>query len=149
VPRNSINVDALWRPSDSTAVFYDMQYNLDEQTLATTSIGLAAQRDQRVAYFVGARYIGELNSTIASLAANYELTSKFSLRLAQSFNFSEKRNENSSITVVRKFDRFVTTFTFYYDAVDEESGFRFGIYPEGLGYGLTSDQFQSAFGPGR
>lgn len=146
VPRNSVNIDALWRLSDSTAVFYDMQYNLDELMLATTSVGLAAQRDQRLAYFVGARYIGELNSTIASLAASYDLTPKYSFRVSQSFNLSQRRNENSSFTLVRKFDRFYMTFAFFYDAVEDESGFRFGLYPEGLGYGLTSDQFQSAIG---
>jgi hypothetical protein len=47
VPRNSINADALWRVSDTTALLADTQYNLDENQLATSSIGLAVQREPR------------------------------------------------------------------------------------------------------
>ncbi|HVT90033.1 MAG TPA: LPS assembly protein LptD [Tepidisphaeraceae bacterium] len=146
IPRNSINVDALWRASDSTAILSDMQWNIDDQTLATTSIGMAVQRDARLSYFLGARYIGELNSTIASYAVNYELSPKYSVRFAESVDLSARKNQSTTFTIVRKFDRFIMTFTLFYDAVDDEGGFRFGIYPEGLGYGLTSDQFQQAFG---
>jgi lipopolysaccharide assembly outer membrane protein LptD (OstA) len=146
IPRNGINADALWRISDSTALLSDVQYNLDDLTLATTSIGLAVQRDTRLSYFLGARYIGEINSMIASAAANYQLSSKYSLRGTQSFNLGERRNQNSAITLVRLFDRFFMSFTFYYDAIDDESGFRFGIAPQGLGYGLSSDQLNQALG---
>ena len=48
--------------------------------------------------------------------------------------------------VTRRFDRYFLTFQFYYDAVDDQSGFRVGLFPEGLGYGLTSDQVQGAIG---
>ncbi len=147
VARNSINADALWRISDSTALLSDIQYNLDELTLATTSVGLAVQRDTRLSYFMGARYIGQINSTIASLGAYYELTAKYRLSLSQSFNFSTQQNETSAVTLIRRFDRFFMNFTFFYDAVNDESGFRFGLFPEGLGYGLSSDQLQRALGP--
>jgi hypothetical protein len=132
--------------SDTTAVLADVQYNLDEMEVATTSIGLAAQRDQRLAYFLGARYIGEINSTIATFAANYDLSAKYAIRFSESINLSDQENQDTTVTLTRKFDRFFMTFTFFYDAVEDTSGFRFGIYPEGLGYGLTSDTFQRAFG---
>lgn len=146
IPRNSINADSLWRVSDTTAVLTDMQYNLDELALATTSIGVAVQRDARLAYFLGARYIGEINSTIASFALNYDLSAKYSIRFAESLNLSDSENQDTTVTLVRKFDRFFMTFTAYYDNVEDVSGFRFGLYPEGLGYGFSSDQFQRAFG---
>jgi hypothetical protein len=144
IPRNSINADALWRVSDTTAVLSDAQYNLDQNVLATTSVGLAVQRDDRMSYFVGARYIDPLDSVIASLASDYQLTLKYSLRLAQSFNLSQRRNENTSVTLVRKFDRYFMTFSFFYDPVENDSGFRIGIYPEGLGYGVNTDQVNRA-----
>ena len=68
-------------------------------------------------------------------------------QLAQSFSLNDRRSENTAITVTRRFDRYFLTFQFYYDAVDDQSGFRVGLYPEGLGYGLTSDQVQGAIGP--
>jgi hypothetical protein len=83
---------------------------------------------------------------IASAAVNYQLSSKYTLHGTQSFNLSERRNQTSGITLVRLFDRFFMSFTMYYDAVEDESGFRFGIAPEGLGYGLSSDQLNQALG---
>ena len=145
IPRNSLNADALWRISDTTAVLADVQYNLDEMALATTSIGLAVQRDTRMAYFVGARYIGEINQTIGSLNINYELSPKYLLTAIQSFNFSEERNETSALGIIRRFDRFLVTFQVFYDAVEDQSGFRFGIIPEGLGTGFTSQGFGTLF----
>ncbi len=146
IPRNSINADALWRISDTTALLGDVQYNLDEMSLATTSLGLAVQRDTRLNYFIGARYIGQINSTIASLTANYELSTKYTLNFSQSYNFSERRNQTSSIGLIRRFDRFFVTFSAYYDAIEDESGFRFAIVPEGLGAGISSQQFGTIFG---
>jgi hypothetical protein len=141
IPRNSVNVDSLWRVSDNTAVLTDMQYNLDEMTLATASIGVAVQRESRMAYFLGTRYIGELNSTIASFVMNYDLSAKYAIRFSESINLSDRENQDTSVSLVRKFDKFFMIFTYYYDAVNDEQGFRFGLYPEGFAYGLTSDTF--------
>jgi hypothetical protein len=145
VPRDSINADALWRVSDTTDILADAQYNLDENELATTSIGMAVQRDTRLSYFVGVRYIDIVDSVIASFATNYSLTAKYSLQLVESVSLNDRRSQNTSVTLTRRFDRYFVTFTFYYNQVDDEGGFRFGIFPEGLGYGLTSDQLQSSF----
>jgi hypothetical protein len=146
VARNSINADALWRVSDTTAILADVQYNLDELTLATTSIGVAVQRDTRVSYFIGTRYIGEINSTIASFGLNYQLSTKYTVALSEAVDLSARRNQTTTATLIRKFDRFYVTASVYHDEVDDESGFRFGIFPEGFGYGLSSDQFQRALG---
>lgn len=146
IPRNSLNTDALWRVSDTTAILADESYNLDESELATTSIGATIQRDTRMAYFLGVRYIGQVNSTIASFIASYQISAKYSVRLAESVDLDQNKNQDTSITLVRKFDRFFITGTVFYDAVDDTNGFRVGIFPEGLGYGLNTDQFQNAFG---
>ncbi|MGH7176023.1 MAG: LPS assembly protein LptD, partial [Tepidisphaeraceae bacterium] len=145
IPRNSLNADALWRVSDTTAILSDVQYNLDQFELATTSIGLAVQRDPRVSYFIGARYIGQINSTLGNFAVDYELSPKYAILFAQSFNFSEEQNQDTRVTVIRKFDHFALTFTYFYDAVEDDSGFRFGLIPEGMGSGYNTGQLQSLF----
>jgi lipopolysaccharide assembly outer membrane protein LptD (OstA) len=146
IPRSSLAADALWRVSDTTAVLSDASWNIDDQDLATASIGVAVQRDIRLGYFIGTRYIGELNSTIATLAANYMLTTKYSIAFSQSYNLTDRQNQNSNVMIIRNFDRFMLTLSFYYDAVDETSGFEFGLFPTGLGYGVSSSQFESAMG---
>jgi hypothetical protein len=71
---------------------------------------------------------------------------KYSLAFVQSFNLSERQNQNSSVTVIRRFDRLLLALTLYYDAVDDESGFRFALIPEGLGAGLSSNALAPMFG---
>lgn len=146
IPRTGFNVDALWRVSDSTVILADASYNLDEHVLSTASIGAAAQRDTRLSYFAGLRYIGDVNSTIGSFVLNYEISAKYSAVFAQSFDFSGDDSNVSRLSLTRRFDRYFVTVTFYYDEVDDESGVTFAVYPEGLGYGLESGQLQALFG---
>jgi hypothetical protein len=133
IPRNSINSDATWRVSDTTAVISDVEYNLDKNKVATASVGFAAQRGDRVNYFLGQRYIQPLNSNITTFITNYQLTTKYSLSYTQSFDFGVRHNVDSGITLIRHFDRFFAAFTLRYDAIGNESGFMFNLYPEGLG----------------
>ena len=76
VPRDSINGDAQWRISDNTALIGDAQFNLDENEIATASVGLVVRRDINLLYFLGLRYIEELNSNIATVFVSYEISPK-------------------------------------------------------------------------
>jgi hypothetical protein len=146
IPRNSINADSLWRVSDTTAILGDEEYNLDKNELATASIGAAVQRDVRLAYFVGLRYIGQLNSTVASIAADYQLSLRYNVAFSESVDVSTEKSEDSSVTLTRHFDRFFASLTIYYDQINQQSGFRFGFIPEGVGKGVSSDQVSNALG---
>jgi hypothetical protein len=117
--------------------------------LATASIGLIVQRDTRMTYFLGLRYIDDLDSAIGTIATNYELTRKYSIGIRQSYNFAETLDVFSSFSVQRRFDRFLMLFTVYNDSTTGENGFSFGIFPEGLGRGISSDALDSAFGKTR
>ncbi|MBV8781113.1 MAG: hypothetical protein JO353_06920, partial [Phycisphaerae bacterium] len=144
IPRNSLNADALWRVSDTTAMLADEEYNLDTNSLATASIGWAVQREDRLAYFLGLRYIGVLNSTIASVGASYQLSLRYNVSVSESIDVSSRRSEGSSFTITRHFDRFFASLTLFYDQVSKQSGFRFGFVPEGFGRGVTTDQVSNA-----
>jgi lipopolysaccharide export system protein LptA len=144
IPRNSINADSLWRVSDTTAILADEEFNLDQKELATASIGAAVQRDVRLAYFLGLRYIGVINSTVASIAANYQLSLKYNIAFSESVDVATQKSEDSSVTLTRHFDRFFASLTLYYDQINQESGFRFGFIPEGLGRGVSTDQLNNA-----
>jgi lipopolysaccharide export system protein LptA len=146
IARDSINTDALWRISDTTVVLADVEHNLDDQKLATASVGMAVQRDQRMQYFLGVRYIGDINSTLASVLMNYQISPKYSLLTSYSFNFSENSTEDFSVMVMRHFDRFYISFEVFHDFVQDDSGIRFGIFPEGLGGSVDSSQLQNLFG---
>jgi LPS transport system D len=139
LPRNSINADALWRISDSTAVLSDMSENLDYSKLATASIGVAVQRDERLSYFFGLRYLADLDSNVATAEVNYEVSRKYSVALTQSFDFGQSHDVYYSFSLIRKFDRFAVTLRSFYDQTSHESGVSFSVQPFGL-RGLGTDQ---------
>ncbi len=139
VPRQSLNADATWRISDTTALLSDVQYNWEAEELATASIGLAVSRDPRMTYFIGQRYIEELHSNILSASISYDLSTKYTLILGQSFDFGRQTQVSTSGTVVRRFDTFMAAIRVYYDATNDESGVSFNLLPLGLGYGLGTD----------
>jgi hypothetical protein len=145
IPRNSINASAEWRLSDTTIALADAQHNLDEDRLATASAGLVARRDARMTYFLGIRYIEDLNSAIGSFAASYELTRKYSIGFRQSYDFREEGGVYSSISIQRRFDRFFMMLTVYDDSNDDEQGIGFALFPEGLP-GASSEQIGQLFG---
>ena len=64
IARSTVFADTVWRMSDTTSIIDDVAWNLDAQDLATAAVGLAVQREPRLRYFAGLRYIGEINSTL-------------------------------------------------------------------------------------
>lgn len=146
IPRNSVNAGASWRLSDQTMLIGDAQQNVDENSLATSGLGLLATRSPRVSYFAGVRYIGQVNSTIATFILSYEISTKYRFALTNSLDLGENEINSSGVTLLRRFDRFIATVTVFYDAVEEESGVNFGLLPEGLAAGLNSGQLRNVAG---
>ncbi len=141
--RSGVDADAVWRVSDTTAVIADGAYNLEEGTLATAAVGVAAQRGDRVSYYVGGRYIGEINTSLARLALSYKLTEKYSVILNQSFDLDQGNSRSTSLAVVRRFDRFLVNVSLYFDRIDQQGGIRVGIVPYGLAAGFDSGSLNS------
>ena len=164
VPRNSLNSDALWRLSDSTALLADEEYNLDETNLATASLGLAVRRGDRTTFYVGDRYISAnavppgidpltepglpqgLEANILSLLMNYEISTKYSLGLGQSYDFSDANNVSSSVSLTRRFDRFYVAVSLNVDDTTGQSGFFVSVRPNYLPSNATSSNLPSVFG---
>ncbi len=143
IPRSSIVGDALWRVSDSTILLSDFAWNIEQQSLATVSAGMLVGRGDRVNYYTGVRYIGQLDSTIASFTASYQLTSKYAINFGASVDLSNTQSKGGTITVVRRFDRFSLALRAYYDATEDQGGFEFALYPEGLSGGVGSGQLSA------
>ena len=133
VARNAINADASWRLTDTTVVLADAQYNLDFDKLATAALGVLIRRDVAESWYIGNRYIADLNSNIVTITGNYQISPKYSIGFGQSFDFGLGKDVSSNISVVRSFDRFIMVFTFSHDAISNQTGFSFNIAPIGFG----------------
>jgi subtilase family serine protease len=142
IARDSINSDANWRITDSTANLGEESYNIDHSKLATAGVGLNVFRDVRLSYYVGLDYIGTINSTVARIAMAYQLSSQYTFITVQAYDLSASKSEESAITILRHFDRFYASLTVFYNDISRQSGFQFGFIPEGLGRGVNTDVLQ-------
>ena len=143
VPRDSVNADASWRLSDNTVVLGDMSYNLDRGSLQTLALGVLVQRDQRLSYFIGNRYIDALSSNITSVHMDYQMTSKYLFDVDQEFDFTQGKNVVSSAAIIRRFDTFLMAFRYTFDETTHENGVSFNLFPIGLGQGLDTQSFNT------
>lgn len=146
IPRDAVNADASWRISDNTVLLADAQYNLDARKLATAAVGVLVRRDVVWSLYLGNRYIADLNSNITTAAASYDISPKYQLAFGQSFDFGLNQNVSSSVSIVRKFDRFIFVVSFNRDEISGQTGFSVNFYPIGFGQGFATS---SAAGPFR
>ena len=106
---------------------------------------MIAQRGERTKYFLSLRYINELNSEIATIAATYELSPKYILGGRVAYDFGNDSDVYTAASIERKFDRYSLLVSVYNDQSSSEHGIFFGIYPEGLGNGASSDAVDRTF----
>lgn len=130
--RNSINVDGTWRLSDNTVVIGDLSYNLDVGKLSTAAIGLNVQREDRLRYYLGMRYIEPFNAQVATVAVDYQLTPKYIISLNQSYDFGDGENVVTAVTLTRRFDKFYVQLAASYDSYEDERAISFNFVPEGV-----------------
>ncbi len=142
IPRNTANADATWRISDTTAVLSSVVQNLDQHKLATASVGVAVQRGDRLTYFVGNRYIADLNSNVATFEASYQLDRKYTIGASESVDLAQSKNVYYIASITRAFDNFSAAIDVHYDESTNDSGFGFSLSPNGLARGLGSTQLQ-------
>ena len=139
IPRSNISGDASWRLADTTLLLGDANWNIEEQELATTAAGLLVGRGDRVSYYTGLRYIGSINSMIASFSTQYQLTPKYSVNFSAAIDLA-RQTKGGTFNIIRHFDRFYAGVGVYYDQTENESGFNIIFYPEGFGAAVNSGQ---------
>ena len=139
IARDAVNVQGLWRVSDTTVVLGDLSHNLGEGRLATAAAGLAAERGPRLGYTLGTRYLGEIHTTLAYATARYRLGDKYALAGSYAVNVNGGESRGYSLRVSRGFERYALNFAYFVDQVRDESGVRLSLAPKGFDYDLDLD----------
>ncbi|HEV8290558.1 MAG TPA: LPS assembly protein LptD, partial [Tepidisphaeraceae bacterium] len=132
IPRDSINIDAQWQISDFVILSGGTEYNMTKGEWATANAMLHVDHSPRVRYNFGWRHIGldfeevirrhpwipasedpDTGNTLLVerqdlilFGAEYELSAKYKLQLANSYDIAQHRNDRSIVSLVRHFDRF-------------------------------------------
>jgi hypothetical protein len=129
IPRDAINSDLTWLISDAAALLADESTNTDHGKLSTASVGLAVKDYDRLAYYLGLRYINPLQSDLATFAIQYELSAKYTLEFSQSYDFGLSKDTSSELAIRRKFEVLTAEIAIFHDSTTGDSGVRFNIYP--------------------
>jgi hypothetical protein len=130
--RNFINGSLTWRASDSTALLYDFNWDMNDCQMDVQNISLAVERTPRLSYFVGWRAIDATDSNLFGFGANYRINRKHTIALREYFDFDRGKTLNFELTYLRKLPRLYLAITFELDEAEDESMISVAAWPEGL-----------------
>ena len=134
IGRNHINADYTWHISDSTTLLADANHDLNTGRLRRANVGLAVSRDPRLRYYMGLRYIRDLDSAIGVFGFKYKISRKYSITFFEQYDmdFDGGRNMATSISIVRKLPRWYAAFTFAYNTTYNDLTLYLSLWPEGV-----------------
>lgn len=137
IARRYIGFDYSWNVSDRTVLMADAKYDIENSRLDIANIGIAVQRDPRLSYYAGFRYIQELQAAVGTVGFDYIINKKYSIRAMEQydFKFDDGSNLGTSFMIIRRFPRWNVGLDFSYD--NRETGedavtVMLMLWPEGL-----------------
>lgn len=135
-PEDSISVNFLatnvtYRVSESTALIYDAVWDLNRGSTGVMSVSLNVERDPRLSYFVGYRYIQESQDHLIGFGSNYRLNEKYTFAFREYYDLYFERNYSTQISLIKRWPRWYTAVTFDFDNALDEYGINLSIWPEG------------------
>ena len=134
ITRNAINGDAEVNLSDATSLLGSLNYDLNDTEIGRAAIGLSVQRDPRLRYHVGLRYIDDYSSSVATVGLDYQVNEKYQLTLFQQYDLDFEGGENlaTEISIVRRFPRWYGAVTLVVDRAADDVGIVITFWPEGV-----------------
>ncbi|HUU83661.1 MAG TPA: hypothetical protein VM243_09175 [Phycisphaerae bacterium] len=132
VARNYVNGALAWRVNDSTALLSEANVDLNDGSMDVFNLSLAVERDPRLSYMLGYRYIGDINSNLLALGANYRISEKHTLAFRESFDLGRGETQEFTVGFIRKFPRWYVALTVDLNEADDDFGVSLSAWPEGL-----------------
>ncbi len=142
ISSNFLAMDFQYRISDSTMFVYDGVYDTNRGNMGTSNVSLAVEREPRLSYFVGWRYIHDTNNSLIGAGANYKLNDKHTVGIREYYDVEEGRNYSTELVYVRRWPRWYTAIAFDLDRALDDMGITFSIWPEGAPkFGVGSKRY--------
>lgn len=134
IGRDHVNFNYEWNISDATAFLADANYDVETSSFRRADAGFAVQRDPRLRYYLGIRWIEDLNSSVGTFGVDYEINRKYSVSFFEQYDFLFHDGDNlaTAITLTRKFPRWYVAVGFLYDAGLDDIMLTFSVWPEGV-----------------
>ncbi len=137
LPRNFVNGEYDWQISDTTTLLSDFNVDTDRSVLGQASLGLAVSREPRMRYYIGWRYLKDLDSSLATFGVNYKLSRKYSVSFFEQYDmeYDGGRNVATSLSIIRQLPRWYAGVTVTYiggRAQGNDIAFMLTLWPEGV-----------------
>jgi len=136
--RNYFATEYIWRISDTTAFLSDLNFDMQSGVVQQFNVGLARYRWPNLSYYIGSRYLrrvevqDEKGSNAVTLSASYALNPRYTVILAQEYDFDYGVNVKTDITLLRRYHRIYCGLTFTADQSLDRQAIIFSIWPEGV-----------------
>ncbi|MFZ4573094.1 MAG: hypothetical protein ACOYN0_01775 [Phycisphaerales bacterium] len=123
--------EALWRTSDTVTLTGSSVFDLDRNQQALTAVGTLVQHSPLFATLAELRYLNAQDSTIITLGARYQMTSKYDIFAGADYDVDEGGFRNTSFEVQRRFPSATFGLGLAYNDITGESSFSFVFRPSG------------------
>jgi lipopolysaccharide export system protein LptA len=134
--RTHLAGDYGWRVTDTTSVLSDGYYDTAAGRFEQYDIGMVHMRHSDLSYYLGTRYLRHVevvdrgsNSVIGAIT--YTLDPRYTLVLAQQYDFEYGKTITSEITLLRKYHRAYCGLTFSSDESLDRQAVIISIWSEG------------------
>ncbi len=142
ISSNFIATNFQYRLSDSTVLIHDNVLDVNRGNMGTSNVTLAVEREPRLSYFVGWRYIHDTDSNIVALGGNYKLNEKHTVAVREMYDIDEGRNVSTELVYVRRWPRWHSAVTLDVDKTLDDVGINLSVWPEGApNLGLGSKRY--------
>jgi hypothetical protein len=137
--RNYTSAAATWRVSETMSVLGDAYLDMQEGTVEQVDMGFSRLAWPNLSYFIGSRYLrdvdnglGQHGSNAATFALTYVLDPRYTLVLAEQYDFDYGANIRTDLTLIRKYHRVNFAVTVSVDESLDEQRVVFSLWPEGV-----------------
>ncbi len=131
ISSNFLSTQLTYRISDTTVVAYDGVYDLNRGNAGTSALSLNIERDPRLAWFFGWRYIHDTDNNLIGFGANYKLNEKHTFAFREYYDIEFDRNFTTQLTLIRRWPRWYTAIQLDIDRPTDDVGISISAWPEG------------------
>ncbi len=142
--RNSINSDVEWKVSDTMAVLSDLNYDLHGGHVQQLDVGISRYVYPDLSYYVGSRTLRpvivevpnkaltEKGSHSLIGAVTYSLSPRYTMTLAQEYNFDYGKSVRSELSIIRRYHRLFYGLNISLDDSLDRRAVSLNIWPQGI-----------------
>jgi hypothetical protein len=146
IVRNSVNMDAEWRLTDTMALLGDMNYDTRSGVVQQLDVGLSRYVFPDLSLYLGSRYlrpiivdvvedgknIHEEGSQSVVAAVTYQLGQRYWVTYSQEYNFDFGKGVRSDFAIIRQYHRLFYSLEFSFDQSLKRNGVMFSVWPQGV-----------------